>query len=160
MILNILILNQYQNNLIFISLLVLKKIWEKNWKKIFLRGGGGGCLIMAMSTDAFWGGHFSVEPGIFLSNRAFFCRTMHFAVEPGFFVSDECYNVSYSTLNKGKNTEDANKLFWNIQSHYNPYNMSNGRIEVVLLVKCHYDPINLTAIIKDVCQEQLQWEFN
>ena len=48
---------------------------------------------MAMSTDAFWGGHFSVEPGIFLSNRAFFCRTMHFAVEPGFFVSDECYNI-------------------------------------------------------------------
>ena len=50
---------------------------------------------MAMSTDAFWGGHFSVEPGIFLSNRAFFCRTMHFAVEPGFFLSDECYNMSY-----------------------------------------------------------------
>ena len=47
---------------------------------------------MAMSTDACWGGHFSVEPGIFLSNRAFFCRTMHFAVEPGFFLSNECYN--------------------------------------------------------------------
>ena len=80
--------------------MVLKKIWEKNWKKIFLRGGGGGgCLIMAMSTDTFWGGHFSVEPGIFLSNRAFFCRTMHFAVEPGFFLSDECYNVSWLLKN-------------------------------------------------------------
>ena len=47
---------------------------------------------MALSTDACWGGHFCVEPGIFVSNRAFLCRTMHFAVEPGFFVSNECYN--------------------------------------------------------------------
>ena len=60
--------------------------------KIFFTGGGGGCLIMAMSTDACWGGHFCVEPGTFVSNRAFLCRTMHFAVEPGFFVSNECYN--------------------------------------------------------------------
>ena len=66
---------------------------EKNISQRGGGGGGGGCLIMAMSTDAFWGGHFSVEPGIFLSNRAFFCRTMHFAVEPGFFLSDECYNL-------------------------------------------------------------------
>ena len=35
---------------------------------------------------------FVSEPGIFVSNRAFLCRTMHFAVEPGFFVSNECYN--------------------------------------------------------------------
>ena len=48
---------------------------------------------MAMSTGACWGGHFCVEPGIFVSNRAFLCRTMHFAVEPGFFVSNECYNI-------------------------------------------------------------------
>ena len=27
-----------------------------------------------MSTDACWGGHFCVEPGIFVSNRAFLCR--------------------------------------------------------------------------------------
>ena len=46
---------------------------------------------MAMPTGACWGGHFCVEPGIFVSNRAFLCRTMHFAVEPGFFVSNECY---------------------------------------------------------------------
>ena len=39
---------------------------------------------MAMSTGACWGGHFCVEPGIFVSNRAFLCRTMHFGVEPGF----------------------------------------------------------------------------
>ena len=64
----------------------------KKLEKNISQRRGGVCLIMAMSTDAFWGGHFSVEPGIFLSNRAFFCRTMHFAVEPGFFVSDECYN--------------------------------------------------------------------
>ena len=49
---------------------------------------------MAMSTGACWEGHFCVEPGIFVSNRAFLCRTMHFAVEPGFFVSNECYNGS------------------------------------------------------------------
>ena len=49
-------------------------------------GGGGGlvCLIMAMLTGACWGGHFYVEPGIFVSSRPFLCRTMHFAVEPGF----------------------------------------------------------------------------
>ena len=44
-------------------------------EKIFLTGGVGGCLIMAMSTDACWGGHFCVEPGIFVSNQAFLCRT-------------------------------------------------------------------------------------
>ena len=38
---------------------------------------------MAMSTDACWGGHFCVEQGIFVSNRAFLCQTMHFAVESG-----------------------------------------------------------------------------
>ena len=48
---------------------------------------------MAMSTGACWGGHFCVESGIFVSNRAFLCRTMHFAVEPGFFVSNECYDI-------------------------------------------------------------------
>ena len=62
---------------------------------------------MAMSTDAFWGGHFSVEPGIFLSNRAFFCRTMHFAVEPGFFLSDECYDIMYMlTVNWTRQPQD------------------------------------------------------
>ena len=57
--------------------------------------GGGGDLIMVMSTDACWGGHFCVEPDIFVSNRAFFY------VEPcillsnrAFFVSNECYNRS------------------------------------------------------------------
>ena len=50
---------------------------------------------MAMSTGACWGGHFCVEPGIFVSNRAFLCRTMHFAVEPGFFVSNEWYNIKW-----------------------------------------------------------------
>ena len=30
--------------------------------------------------------------GIFVSNRAFLCRTMHNAVEPGFFVWNQCYN--------------------------------------------------------------------
>ena len=39
------------------------------------------------------GGHFCVGPGLFVSNRAFLCRTMHFAVEPGFFVSKQCYNM-------------------------------------------------------------------
>ena len=51
---------------------------------------------MAMSTGACWVGHFYVEPGIFVSNRAFLCRTMHFAVEPGFFVSNECYNCQHT----------------------------------------------------------------
>ena len=88
MILNILISNSYQYNFIFISLLVLKI-----GKKYF--SPEGGCLIMAMSTGACWGGHFCVEPGIFVSNRAFLCRTMHFAVEPGSFVSNECYNAIY-----------------------------------------------------------------
>ena len=37
-----------------------------------------------LSTGACWGGHFCVEPGIFVSNRAFLWRTMHFAVQPGF----------------------------------------------------------------------------
>ena len=45
-----------------------------------------------MSTDACWGGHF-VELGIFVSNRAFLCRTMHFGVAPDFFESNECYNA-------------------------------------------------------------------
>ena len=53
---------------------------------------------MAMSTGACWGGHFCVEPGIFVSNRAFLCRTMHFAVELGFFVSNECYNDQYGSF--------------------------------------------------------------
>ena len=66
-------------------------------KNISQRRGGWGCLIMAMSTDACWGGHYSVEPGIFRSNRAFFGRTMHFAVEPGFFRSNECYNCRIKT---------------------------------------------------------------
>ena len=56
-----------------------------------------GGLIMAMSTEACWGGHFCVEPGIFVSNRAFLCRTMHFAVERGFFVSNEFDNIFYIT---------------------------------------------------------------
>ena len=51
---------------------------------------------MAMSTDACWGGHFCVAPGIFVSNRAFLCWNMHFAVEPDFFVSNECYNEGYA----------------------------------------------------------------
>ena len=50
---------------------------------------------MAIATGACWGGHFYVEPGFFVSNRAFLCRTMHYAVEPGFFVSNECYNSKY-----------------------------------------------------------------
>ena len=56
---------------------------------------------MAMSTGACWGGHFCVEPGIFVSNRAFLCRTMHFAVELGFFVSNKCYNtdITHSEFN-------------------------------------------------------------
>ena len=55
---------------------------------------------MAMSTGACWGGHFCVEPGIFVSNRAFLCRIMHYAVEPGFFVSNECYNrLLFSAVN-------------------------------------------------------------
>ena len=33
-------------------------------------------------------GHFCVELGIILSNRAFLCRTMYFAVEPGFFCGE------------------------------------------------------------------------
>ena len=32
------------------------------------------------------------EEGIFVSNRAFLCRTMHFAVEQGIFVSNKCYD--------------------------------------------------------------------
>ena len=82
MILNILILNSYQYNFIFISLLVLK-IGIKLEKNISHRREGG-CLIMAMSTGACWGGHFCVKPGFFVSNRAFLCRTMHSAVELGF----------------------------------------------------------------------------
>ena len=54
---------------------------------------------MAMSTDACWRGHFCIEPGIFVSIRAFLCRTMHFTVEPGFFVSNECYNVVKLMMN-------------------------------------------------------------
>ena len=87
---DVLMLNSYQYNFIFIYLLVLK-IGIKLEKKYF--SPKGGCFIMAMSTGACWGGHFCVEPGIFVSNRAFLCRTMHFAVEPGFFVSNECYNT-------------------------------------------------------------------
>ena len=66
-------------------------------EKIFLTERAGGCLIIAMSTGACWGGHCCVDPGIFVSNRAFLCRTMQFAVEPGFLVSDECYN-SYNGI--------------------------------------------------------------
>ena len=72
------------------------KIRMKLENKTFLTGGG--CLIIAMSTDACWGGHFCVEPGIFVSNRAFLCQTMHFAVEPGFSVKNECYNGPRLTL--------------------------------------------------------------
>ena len=81
----------HQYNFIF-SLWVLKnKLFEKYWKKLLLtgQGGGGGCLIMAMPTDACRARHFCVELGI-LRRTGLFC-----AVEPGFFVSDECYN-SYS----------------------------------------------------------------
>ena len=87
MILNLLILNSYQYNFIFISLLVLK-IGIKLEKNISHRS-----FIMAMSTGACWGGHFCVKPGIFVSKRAFLCRTMHSAVELGLFVSNECYNI-------------------------------------------------------------------
>ena len=52
----------------------------------------GGYLIKAMSTDACWVRQFCVEPGIFVSNHAFCCRTGHFAVESGFCASNECYN--------------------------------------------------------------------
>ena len=53
----------------------------------FSEEGSGGGLIMGMATDACWVGHFCVilgifvsnyfhvEPGIFVSNRAFLCRT-------------------------------------------------------------------------------------
>ena len=40
----------------------------------------GGCLIMAVSTDAACVGHFYVEPGIL-------CRILYFCIEPGIFVS-------------------------------------------------------------------------
>ena len=58
-------------------------------KNLFSQDGG-----MFDNGNVNWcmlGGHFCVELGIFVSNRAFLCRTMHFAVEPGFFVSNEYY---------------------------------------------------------------------
>ena len=47
---------------------------------------GGGCLIIAMATDACWVGHFCVEPSFFVLNHAFLCRT-------GLFLSNKCYIV-------------------------------------------------------------------
>ena len=100
MILNILILNSYQNNFIFISLLVLKKYGNKIGKKYFSQEGGGmfdngnvnWCMLGRASLCL--AGHFCIEPGFFCveptilrSNRAFLC---------GFFVSNECYNISWS----------------------------------------------------------------
>ena len=72
---------------------------------------------MAMSTDACWGGHFSVEPGIFLSNRAFFCRTMHFAVEPGFFLSNEYYNNGYTFLLDRSIYNEASAQCYHVLGH-------------------------------------------
>ena len=75
--LNILILNSYQYIIPFSCLywFLKTKYWNNIGKKYFSQEGGGGCLIMAMSTGACWAGHFCVEPGIFVSNRAFLCRT-------------------------------------------------------------------------------------
>ena len=46
---------------------------------------------MAMSTDAFWGEHFCVKLGIFVSNWAFLCRTGHFCVKPCILLSNQAF---------------------------------------------------------------------
>ena len=91
----------------------------------------GGCLIMAMSTDACWGGaflsrtgHFCVEPGIFVLNRVFLCRTMYFAVEPGFFVSNECCNCRIKTGSGGVCCHNARGRVGNRNS--NPDGVAGG----------------------------------
>ena len=64
-------------------------------KKKILTGGGGMFDNGNVNRFMLWRAFFSVEPGIFVSNRAFLSRTMHFAVELGFFVSNESYNFCY-----------------------------------------------------------------
>ena len=46
---------------------------------------------MAMSTDACWGGHFCVKPGIFVSNRAF-------CVEPCILLSNRAFLCRTSVM--------------------------------------------------------------
>ena len=76
---------EYQNGSIFHFSMGFY-FWIKLEK--YLSEDGGGCLIMAMATDACGVGHFRVEPGIFVSNhvfcvsnRAVLCRTWLFCVE-------------------------------------------------------------------------------
>ena len=155
MILNKLILNSYQYNFIFISLLVLK-IWIRLKIKYF--SPEGGCLIMAMSTGACWGGHFCVEPGIFvsnrlfcvepcilLSNRAFLCRTsviMNFI--PGLWVllqpfwlwhddtSDRLLDINVYKTILPRNLNQV--LFYSIRVSYGHYNCGDRDHQHV----CHY----------------------
>ena len=77
---------------VILFLLMYGSIKTKCWIKLEnnFNKERGGCLIMAMSADAYWVGHVCVELSICEPNWAFLCRTMHFAVEPGFFVSKEC----------------------------------------------------------------------
>ena len=43
----------------------------------------GVIILMGTATVACWAGLFAVEPGIFVSNQAFCCRTRHFAIDHG-----------------------------------------------------------------------------
>ena len=48
---------------------------------------------MAVATDAFWVGHFCVELGDFVSNRAHLCRTKHLFVQLDTLASNEFYDT-------------------------------------------------------------------
>ena len=73
--------------------MVVKKIWEKNWKKIFLRGGGGGGMFDNGNVN--W----------CILGRAFFCRTGHFSVKPGFFLSNHAFCCRTNFAPKWPNSE-------------------------------------------------------
>ena len=87
-----------------ISFLFLYGFWETKYlnkigKIYFSQEGGGmfdnGNVNWCMLGRAFLRqtGHFLVEPGIFVSNDAFYCRT-------GFFVSNESYKDNQYPCNR------------------------------------------------------------
>ena len=66
----------------------VQRLQRQQQAKILLKVTNSG-LVMAMTTDACWLGHFCVEPVIFVSNHVFLCRTRQF-----------CYNNIIKCYNR------------------------------------------------------------
>ena len=75
----------------------LKKKISHEGRGMFDNGNGNWCMLGRAFVCRT--GHFSVEPGFFVSNHAFCCRT-------GLFMSNECYNAYYHLYVHYKNSVD------------------------------------------------------